>query len=871
MYFHSYFILKTIDINDLKEENKNVKNLSAKMKEFGKKIEQITKESIKEKEENEKLRKENECLEQELDVLKYKTSGENSPDTLKKMNKKYLEQISVLESEKGQFEQNISTQNEQFTFIISFINILKGILTNEGNLKITEIEDLLSKAIFDEKLQNALKMLFQEVEKTRNLLNEKIVENSSIKEELKLAIELKDQVAVDLEKLKNGINEQNEGVKNMQNEIEKLTEELQNEKKAKEMQSVDNKKYLQEIINNGIISILKAYENEASIIKNINLAEINKEQNSKDLLDLVGKLIENMNNEIKSLNSIISESKETNKKLDSKNSILSDEILKQRKEIETINQEKESLNQSNIDKIKAKDQELFETEQKYLKIVESFISQQNLSTNRIQLLISQKQFLYREYQNSISKIQNLESKLCEIIGEQQINPDSKKGMNLLKFRKSVLAVIIYNHFIKKKPSTLNKLPDIQQKISQITLSEIRDPQKLSKFISFILQPNPIQKTSQFSIEFTRKLTDKLKNLIIKYGLLTQSQLINQYLSKVVYKYKEFKDLQGELQNAKEREEDLFLQLNKANRDCEEYSENTHKMAKIVDDLHGKLDSMVPIKSYDELKKILDEKNKEIEELNLSNNEVRKELETVKNSITDMENRIKNVDELLSEERKKTMQAECELNMANSKCKALEEALLKKDDENSMLKNTEKRFENEIQDLKNELEISQRQLRDHLLELEKSKDESMQMEMGLKEKEKIVDFYQQKSTKCEEIVKLQELNLQKMEKKCEMLEAAIADLSKENISLKTQPKVIPKSEFKQSSQKQLKEVINNANIGHSDSVLGKPKPIIPGRLAAQSVIVQKPSELQSMESDIKSYQAQPSLKSISKIPGTIMKK
>lgn len=135
-----------------------------------------------------------------------------------------------------------------------------------------------------------------------------------------------------------------------------------------------------------------------------------------------------------------------------------------------------------------------------------------------------------------------------------------------------------------------------------------------------------------------------------------------------------------LMRAQEKERDMVRRLDKASKDCEDYAENTKNMAGIVDSLHAKLDTMVPAKSYEELRDILETKNKEIEGLGEANCEVRKELQQVKTGIADMEARMHDVDSMMGGERKKFARTECDLQMAQSKGRALEDALGKKDTE-----------------------------------------------------------------------------------------------------------------------------------------------------------------------------------------------
>ncbi len=97
MYENSHDIT-IVDIQELKEENKYIPQLSTKIKECSQKIEQISGEFDGEKQKGARLAKENDSLRKEVEDLRFRCAGENAPETLRKQidsQKSYTEELEL--------------------------------------------------------------------------------------------------------------------------------------------------------------------------------------------------------------------------------------------------------------------------------------------------------------------------------------------------------------------------------------------------------------------------------------------------------------------------------------------------------------------------------------------------------------------------------------------------------------------------------------------------------------------------------------------------------------------------------------------------------------------------------------------------------
>jgi len=124
--------------------------------------------------------------------------------------------------------------------------------------------------------------------------------------------------------------------------------------------------------------------------------------------------------------------------------------------------------------------------------------------------------------------------------------------------------------------------------------------------------------------------------------------------------------------------------------------------------------------------------------------------------------MKLVDRVLNEEKERTMRVQCELEIANSKSKALEEMLTRKENELNEIKESYVQLSEEnielrtsIDQIKAELKVK---MEEALSNIQKADRKVKELEDKSDEHERLMLFYKDKSEKYAQIGKLQELNL-----------------------------------------------------------------------------------------------------------------
>jgi chromosome segregation ATPase len=135
---------------------------------------------------------------------------------------------------------------------------------------------------------------------------------------------------------------------------------------------------------------------------------------------------------------------------------------------------------------------------------------------------------------------------------------------------------------------------------------------------------------------------------------------------------------------------------------------------------------------------------------------------VKEGLRTMESRMKSIDQILNEEREKTVRAQCELEIANSNYRTLEEMLIKKENELNEIKENYVQLSEEnielrtgIDQIKAELKVK---MEEALSNIQRADGQVRTLEDKSSELERLMLFYRDKSEKYEQIGKLQELNL-----------------------------------------------------------------------------------------------------------------
>jgi ubiquitin C-terminal hydrolase len=336
------------EIEKLKNDNKNLKELKEK---FEKEIQKL-KNNLKEKENIENN------FVHEIEKLK------NDNKKIKELKEKLEKEIEKLKNnlkEKENIENKFNVENKEYNEV-----------KNE-NKNIKELKEKLEKEI--EKLKNNLK----EKENIENKFNVENKEYNELKNENKNIKELKEKIEKEIEKLKNNLKEK-ENIENKFNTLNKKFDELKNE-------------------NKNIKELKEKLEKEIEKLKN-NLKE--KENTFKTEIKNNEKLIKNMKIEKNKYESQLNEKeKEINKLNIDKEKILNvlkitkkennsyiDEINKQKELIDNLKKqnlcyekslENEKKKNDDIEKlIKEKDEKILYYEKKFDQI-KNIISDINFS------------------------------------------------------------------------------------------------------------------------------------------------------------------------------------------------------------------------------------------------------------------------------------------------------------------------------------------------------------------------------------------------------------------------------------------------------------------------------------------------------------
>jgi len=574
-----------IDIKELKDENKNVKSLSQQIKECYKKIETISKEIVKEKENNDKLMKEKEQLEQELDIMKYRIVGDNSPRTLKKMNKQLTNDIELLETEKAELSKTNTILIEQTNAAITLLSILQ-----KSTLEIDQDEYKRSvEKIKEPGLLREMKGMFLVIDQLNDKVRNLSIQNERLKNEFRATEKLKETIMVEINEFKDKLVEQSENTRTQEEEFILTKQALDKLQSEKEEQKLLFDKTFSSLCKRLEEVLLKFSETEC-VKRNINLKPSidylhNPISASNELVTIVNDLTNVLNFEIKARSIMNSKLEENMKQLQEEKTNLEDLFNRLSEEKNELRIQYEEMNESI--------NELTITSDKYKLISTAFAQVIITNSHIIPELIQQKNLLLHQYNSVVNNLNELNNQLHQF--KQTPLP---QVLSIMKFRKAAISIIAFNRFLKLK----KKIP-IEEK-AKMALQDLLD----NNSVSDLQIPSYIIKTILPKSIIPDTLLDKLNNGLqsIKYKSIKAPR--NTLIS-IEETIGEFITLNKRLQNDNSI---LLERLSILNAESEKYSINIKRMGSVIDELNSK---SISSKDY---KYTLEQKNKEIEYLNNTN-------------------------------------------------------------------------------------------------------------------------------------------------------------------------------------------------------------------------------------------------------------
>lgn len=295
-----------LDIQDLKNENKYIPQLSTKIKECSNKIEEISIEIDKEKQKNAKLINDNEALEQEMENLKNQFSGENSPEYLKQqieIHKAYMEELELakennlikieqieqeLKKITTSYEEELENIGNYLRSVILFIETAFADL--KPNISMLEKADIQDKSILNKNIGYCFSELKNSIKGTREVLSKNWIllenENEALKNELGETRESRNDLASELDKMKIVLEQQiklnkdkDDTIRSISDEIIKQKEINDRERKTNIIAEEQQAEFLRDFYDK-LISVAGKYEGVDFVTARVNIrSSPNKEAN----------------------------------------------------------------------------------------------------------------------------------------------------------------------------------------------------------------------------------------------------------------------------------------------------------------------------------------------------------------------------------------------------------------------------------------------------------------------------------------------------------------------------------------------------------------------------------------------------------------
>ena len=644
-----------IKINTLENEIILLENDNNEKDNIIKKLEKIIN---KNKNEIKSLEEANNEKDEQIKILE--NEKKNNIKTMKNENKNYIENIEILEqqnNEKDNYIEELEKLNDEKDNIIKTLK--KENKNNIENIEILENDN-------NEKDNNIKILENQNIEKDNYI---KILENENNEKENKIQLLEKEKNKIENTILENDNNEKDNIIKNLENIINKNKDEIklleeENNEKEEQIKILENEKK-----NN-----IKTMKNEnKNYIENIEILE--QQNNEKDnYIEELEKLNDEKDNIIKTLKQENKNNMENieilendNNEKDNNIKVLENQNIEKDNKIQLLEKEKNEIengitileNDNNEkDNIIKKLEEIINTNNDEIKSLEEANNEKD----------EQIKILENEKKNNIKTMKNENKDYIEDIEilEQQINEKDNIIKELENENKNIIENIeILENENNEKDNNIkileNEIEEININTKKLLDEKNKEIEKLKKLKDDILKE---LKDKDNKLNEFLKLNDKYK--------LEENELINSNK-----KMKEFEEENKRLENNIKIKKNDIIKL--------KYGSNNNKDK--------------AIKGY---KIKLEQKEKEIAELNKSNTKIKnefkiKDIKLHEKEINELKETIQQKNDEINNLKKKLTEKNNELNINDSNIKNELENYLKIIDElrkeNEELKQKEKKYNN----------------------------------------------------------------------------------------------------------------------------------------------------------------------------------